>query len=418
MADAQPRLSSSSDGRAEAAPRVTQLAIPGFALDRVRVTRRSRLHTGARQSGERSQQPLIQTYLRRLASHGAAPNSVDAYCYQLRSLLRAAERWSGSAIELGELFRNVSVLGRALVDDRGGAEGERLSKWTLAQRRSAARSFASLMRPELVALLGEDPHTVLDRALRCVADRVGGGYRLTGGVPRGRGGRAPSADEVAAVIAEAGAAAGFAGARNRAFFGILAATGTRVNALRELDGAAYVELPTGKVRLFLPEKGKAERREVELGRTHADALREYAGAFNQHASRLGWRVRVQLGAPGPIWRNSGCGRWPYRDILATLRAACGAAGVLPFAPHALRRAFATDAASVLPRHIVAMAGGWQGLERLDDHYVRPRPQVIWEKLRPEGVAKDEETAGHVIDEATAALSRRFWVRRETSAPRS
>jgi hypothetical protein len=54
--------------------------------------------------------------------------------------------------------------------------------------------------------------------------------------------------------------------------------------------------------------------------------------------------------------------------------------VSDFTPHALRRAFATDAASLLPRHTVAQAGGWQGVERLDDHYVQPRPATILRKL--------------------------------------
>ncbi|MDQ3699840.1 MAG: site-specific integrase, partial [Chloroflexota bacterium] len=236
-----------------------------------------------------------------------------------------------------------------------------------------------------------------------VAERVGGGYRLTGRAPRRRGGRAPSADEIAAVLAVAEAEAGFEGARNRTFFGILAATGTRVNALLELDGTACVELPSGRMRLFLHEKGKAECREVELCSVHADALQEYAEAFNRHASRQGWRARVQIGEPESIWRNSGRGRWPYQGVLATLRAACAAAGVPPFTPHALRRAFATDAASVLPRHVVALAGGWQGLERLDDHYVRPRAPVIWEKLQPGEIVVEEETGGHVIGEAVAVL---------------
>ena len=52
----------------------------------------------------------------------------------------------------------------------------------------------------------------------------------------------------------------------------------------------------------------------------------------------------------------------------------------PTGRYVLRRAFATDATSVLPRHTVAQAGGWHGLERLDDHYVQPRGTTIREKL--------------------------------------
>ncbi len=403
VTDALPKSTPQSSRLAQAEIKVIQLAIPGLALNHVRLQHRSGSHTGTPQLSALSQDPLVQTYLRRLAARGAAPNSVAAYRYQLRFVLRAAERLTGRLIRMGDLFRDVSVLGRVLVDAKGGVEGECLSKWTLAQRRSAVRSFASLMHPELVPLLGEDPHMVLHRALRGMAERVGGGYRLTGGVPRRRGGRAPTADEIAAVLATAGQVPGFVGARNRALFGILAATGTRVNALRHLDGTDCVVLPSGRVRLFLHEKAKVERREVELSRAQADALREYAEEFNWHASRQGWQVRVRLGEPGAIWRNSDRGRWSYDDVRRTLQASCAAAGVPPFAPHALRRAFATEAASALPRHVVALAGGWRGLERLDDHYVRPHPPTIWAKLRSGEAVAGQEMDAHVVGEAVATL---------------
>lgn len=91
-------------------------------------------------------------------------------------------------------------------------------------------------------------------------------------------------------------------------------------------------------------------------------------------------MRVRLGEPGQVWRNSSRGRWSDTDIRAALRDGCSSAEVPGFTPHAFRRAFATDAASVLPRHIVARAGGWEGLERLDDHYVQPRVGAIRAKL--------------------------------------
>jgi integrase len=253
------------------------------------------------------------------------------------------------------------------------------------------------MRPELAARLGADSHEVVDRALRVVAVRVGTGYRLNGGAPRRRGGPAPTSADIAAVVKAAGRATSFRAARNQAFFTILAETGARINALRELDGADCVALPSGRLRLFLHEKGKAAPREVELSRDAADALRAYAVAFNVTAARDRWATRVHLGEAGPVWRNSGRGCWPYHDILATLRAACASAGVPAFRPHALRRTFATDSASVVPRHVVMQAGGWQGVERLDDHYVHPRPSTIWQKL-----AAEAERSGHLKEDANRA----------------
>jgi len=271
-------------------------------------------------------------------------------------------------------------LGRTLVDETAPTLGTRLSKWTLAQRRSAIRSFVTLMRPELLRLLGEEPNTRLDRALRAVAQRLGAGWRLTGGAPRRRGGRAPSAGQVGEVLVAVKRAPGYLGARNLAFFTILAETGARFNALRELDGADCIEMPSGRLRIFLHEKGKAAPREVELSRDATDRLRSYADAFNYVAAVRRWPARIRLGQPGTVWRNSSRGCWSGEDIRATLRAGCSAAEVPEITPHALRRAFATDAASVLPRHTVAQAGGWTGLDRLDDHYVQPRGEAIREKL--------------------------------------
>jgi len=298
-------------------------------------------------------------------------------------MLAIATRLTEQTMTSADLIQDEALLGCVLVHDIAPTLRTRASRWTLAQRRSAIRSFAALMRPELLVLLGEEPLDRVDRALRSVAERVGAGYRLNGGAPRRRGGRTPSATQIGDVVDAVGRAPGYLGTRNQAFFTILTETGARVNALRRLDGADCVEMPSGRLRLFLHEKGKAEPREIELSRDAAEALRTYIGAFNYHAAIRRWPVRVRLGELGPIWRNSPRGCWSYHDILETLRAGCAAAEVPPFTPHALRRAFATDAASVLPRHTVAQAGGWKGLERLDDHYVRPRSEIIRQKLAPQ-----------------------------------
>ena len=160
----------------------------------------------------------------------------------------------------------------------------------------------------------------------------------------------------------------------------MAESGTRVNALRTLDGAECFEMSSGRLRIFVHEKGKDEPREIELSREAAEEVRAYLEAFNYLAALRRWPARIVLGQPGPVWRNSARGCWSYDDILATLKAGCLAVEVSPFTPHDLRRAFATDASSVLPRHTVAQAGGWKGLERLDDHYVLPRGETVRKKL--------------------------------------
>lgn len=380
---------------------VTQLAIPGVCVNRVYPKRRTDKSAGVRQPVNGTEDSLVRPYLRRLGARGAAPNTAAAYAYQLATIVRAAARLGGQTVDLGQLFRDSVLLGRALANDVVPGRDARLSRWTMAQRRSAIRSFASLMRPELMQLLGDDPHMALDQSLRGVAERVGSGYRLAGGRPRHRVGHAPTPDEIAAVMAAAAGEPGFLGARNRAFLGILSATGARVNALRHLDGTDFVVLPSGRVRLHLHEKGKAEPRQVELDRVHADALLGYAESFNRHALRQGWRVRVSLGTSGAIWRNSDRGRWSYQSVRTSLTAACAKAGVPVFTPHDLRRALATDASSFLPRHTVALAGGWKGVERMDDHYVRPRVPTLWLKLQQVQERSDVERDETVV--AAAAV---------------
>jgi len=314
-----------------------------------------------------------------LSARGAARKGFEAYRYQVQFVLRLAECVVGQPVSIPELFANEALLGRVVVDDRG-VDGRQLSRWTVAQRRSAVRSVATLLRPELMASIGVDPHVRLDDALRRVAERVGSGYRLTGGAPRLRGGATPSMAQVVAIIDNASAEDGFAGARNAAFFSILASTGVRVNALRQLSCSDCVKVPSGRIRIFVHEKGKSKSRELELSHDESAALHTYADAYNTCAGVYEWSGRFHLGSPGLLWRGVGGHGWTYRDITATLARACEQANVGRLTPHAFRRAFASTAATVLPRHVVALAGGWQGLERLDNHYVHVAPDDVLRRL--------------------------------------
>jgi integrase len=336
-------------------------------------------------------------FARRLAATGTSPKTHKAYCWQMRQLLAAAHR--NGLDERGgltDLFQQVTLLGQALIDDQSSSHGV-LSSWTLAQRRAAVRSFARLMAPELRPILGVEPELVVIQALRAVAERVGAGYRLTGGTPRRRGGRAPTTTEVQAIIAAAGRAPGFKGRRNTAFFTLLHESGARVNALREIEGRDIYELPNGRLRVLLHAKGRHERREVEVSGQARQLLVAYLAAFNGRAAYAGRTERIGMGVAGPFWRSTRGQQWAYANVAETFDRACLAAGTYAFTCHALRRAFASDAASVLPRHVVAQAGGWQGLDRLDNHYIQPR---VWSIARKLGYgAKDTEQM--TPDEAAA-----------------
>jgi integrase len=323
---------------------------------------------------------LLASFRRRLAATGASRKAQQAYLFQMEQLVAAAHRHRLQPEQgLADMFRDAALLGLALVDDRA-AHGGTLSRWTLAQRRAAVRAFARLMAPDLRPALSIEPEEVVITALRRVAERVGGGYRLSGGAPRRRGGPAPTATEVQAIIATAASVGKFHGKRNRAFLTLLHETGTRANALRQIDGQDIIELPDGRLRLLLHAKGRRERREVEVSKYASQLLREYVGAFNGQAAYAGRPEHIGFGEAGPFWRSTWRQQWAYANVAGTFERACLASGSHAYSLHALRRGFASDAASRLPRHVVAAAGGWQGLARLDNHYVQPRMPTIAQKL--------------------------------------
>jgi integrase len=364
-----------------------QLSLPGFIAPGHRRTRRVPRSRRSRQPSQSpAGDPLVQAYLARLAARGVSTKGRDAYRYQLEVIARLAGGSEPQPDAMQDLFRAPERLGQVLVNDAALSDGRQLSKWTLAQRRSAIRSFATLMGPELRMLTGLDANAVLDQALRSVAIRIGGGYQLTGGAPRRRGNEVPPHDDIVSVLAALGESPGYVGLRDATFFSILLATGARVNALRTVDGAECVEMPSGRIRLFVHDKAGCEPRELELSHELSARVRSYIAAFNAHAAARRWTTRVAIGQPGALWRGSPRGRWSYRSVRETLDRACRSSGIPPFAPHAFRRAMATEAASVVPRHVVAQAGGWRGLERLDNHYIRPRVQHVEDKLdRSHGV---------------------------------
>ena len=322
--------------------------------------------------------PLLTLFEQRLAARARAA-TVSKYLWAIRDVLRLAERLRDGSGELLDLLNDTALLGRVFATDegRGGAVS---SRWTIAHRRTALRSLATLLKPELTEALGRDPDEVIREALRGVAERVAGGYRIVSGAPRQRGGSTPSGEEVEAILGALGRRAGWDGHRDRTFVLLLTRTASRVNALRTLDGTDCHVMPDGRVRLMLPNKNAREPHEVELDQESAAQLRLYVATYNRAMRIAGCPQRIVLGEPGPIWRGERGRCWPEAAMRRTLRRACQAAGGADYTPHAFRRFWATCATERLPRWEAALAGGWQGTERFDDHYVTPSRSQVWGKL--------------------------------------
>ena len=73
-----------------------------------------------------------------------APRSVLTYRWLRKAVLRVAKAARGQPLTLGELFALPDLLGLALTNDRN-PDGARISKSTLAHRRTAMRSVAILL---------------------------------------------------------------------------------------------------------------------------------------------------------------------------------------------------------------------------------------------------------------------------------
>ena len=302
--------------------------------------------------------------------------SMQTYRWLRKEMLACASAETGRRVVILDLFANPELLGRMLVSDRL-ANGRACSASTIAHRRTAIRSVATMLRPELQTALGCNPHETIRDALRCVAERRGGGYRIQGGTPRTQGGPTPTRDEVQAILAAMGRIAGWAGLRDRAFATLLGSTAARVTALRTLDAADCHVLPDDRVRIFLHQKNGRARHEVELDRA---ALRLYVFGFNETMQAAGRLDRIALRQPGPVWRTARGTQLPDRTMRAALRRACRLAGTRDYTPHAFRRAWATEAAAALPRWEAALGGGWRGTARFDASYVTPRRKAVWTKL--------------------------------------
>ena len=329
-------------------------------------------------AAEPATDPLETLYEQRLAAQ-REHRTVTTYRWLRRDMLRIAARISGRPLTLSQLLGDEALLGQVLVTDER-EDGRRCSKSVIAHRRTAIRSVATMLRPELQTALGRDPHDVIRDALRAVAERRGGGYRINAGTPHTRGGPTPNTQELRAIIAAMGTAGGWLGLRDRALATLLVGTAARVTALRTLDGADCHVLPDDRVRVLLHQKNARERHEVELGRASREALRLYVFAFNEAMRGTGWPDRIVLGEPGPIWRTERRAQMSDRALRNALRRACRVAGTQDYTPHAFRRAWATAASKTLPRWEGALGGGWHGTERFDASYVTPSRASVWRKL--------------------------------------
>lgn len=339
--------------------------------------------------------PSMELFAQRLQASGSSLETQKAFVWRVRHTLSAAHRLGFPATSnIVALFQDRAMLGRALVDDHS-YHVNRLSKSTLAQRRSAVRAFARHLAPELRPIVGSDPVLVVETALREVSQRVGSVYRSDVGAPRRRGGYVPSSEEVSFVLGQVAKAPRHFGLRNEVFFKLLYETGSRVNALRQLDCRDVFVMPGGRIRMQLHAKGQRTKREVELSNETAKLLLAYVDEFNAQATFAGGGPLIRVGQQGWLWRGKPwASRWSYNTVLSTLSDAVLAVGAHAFSPHALRRAFASEAASTLPRQVVAQAGGWRGRERMDDHYIQPRNRTILQKLAASGQwAMSEVTDG-------------------------
>ena len=375
----------------------TQLELPLNGLGEPRISTKMPKRTAKKSA---RQDELFHLYRRRTASR-LAPATVKKYTWTLEQCLRLAEKQVGHPVSVTDFLMDRSLLGYVCSTVERPCGGSPISAWTAAHRRTVLRSAAGALAPELRALGLVEPIQHVNRAIQEVAEKVGGGYRLPVGKPRHRGRPAPSASELDALLTNLGADEGWAGQRNVLFFGILAATGVRVRALLEIDGRDICLMGDGTVRLFLHDKASGGRFELELPCHFRDPLDAYFAAVNLSLVGRG-KGRVGFGKAGAVWRGPNGNQWSYAWIGRRLRAACQAARTPDYTPHSFRAYFATRATSIAPRRVAALAGGWRGTERMDDHYVGVPRDAIERKLARIGVSRPDRRESLPDRQAAAA----------------
>lgn len=340
----------------------------------------------------RHEEDSLEASFRVRVQHRYSPVTASQYLWVLHDLVRLATRLSGRKLSAVELLRNPDLLGRTLASGgRGRSEGQ-VSAWLASQRRSVIRSFARLMASELAANGIPNGEERITRALRCVSEPVGTGFRLPVGWPRGRGGPMPTNQEEHSLLKSMGSAPGWIGERNVAILLILARRGQRIGALLRLDGRDFHCLPNGKIRMVIRAKSSRVPAEITVPDDAKSYLERYAHEFNRWAALQGKPQRIGYGVCGPFWRANTGNHWTYDNWRRELRIACQQANTSHLTAHSFRRAFATNAVTAVSRSLAASAGNWTSPRRMDDHYVQPlnsRLQSLLGALQPHTVSSLE-----------------------------
>ena len=123
--------------------------------------------------------------------------------------------------------------------------------------------------------------------------------------------------------------------------------------------------------MLLHAKSSREPFELTLPAVATTMLEAYIDRFNAWARASASGQRVGFGVPGPIWRGSSRRPWRYSGWSRELADACTEASIPRFTAHGYRRAFASQATTLVPRSVAALAGNWTSPRRMDDHYVQP-----------------------------------------------
>ena len=347
-------------------PEQARFPDPIFAA--CRAPRRRRLRPTAPPTGP--QDVLLETFAIQ-SPHFFTLKTARQYRWALGDVLKLAAERRGCPVLLLELFEDQELLGSILTSTARAGGGPEVAGWTVPARRSAVFAAASVLGPELRRYGIADARAAVEAALRLHAVRIGSTYRLPKALARNYG-RGPTltAEELAALFEAAGNESGWLSDRDAALFQAMFFSGGRVNAVRDLDGAAIYREPDGGGRMLVHAKHPKDSGEFLIPAAVMERIDKYAAGFNSWAVARGLSVRVGVGVEGALWRSRRGRLLSYDEIRRQLTLACTGAGVRRITPHAFRHLFASLATEDNSRAASASAGGWAGPRLMDAHYVR------------------------------------------------
>lgn len=306
---------------------------------------------------EQDNETILEQFDRDTA--GDSGKTAKTYGSRIRAALRRAERRKGEPVALRDVISNPNEMVDFLTDSSPLRGNREASVDTMRGLRTAMKKFVSWAPPS--SELTRATYRDVLRQAQIRASKTRGTKRiLTPGRRKERfRGRPPTVAAIEAVLAVLFASPLEADRLVGELVRLLYLTGTRVTSVLALNRADLVRREDGVWIVRVTEKSHDNARFVPIPRKCRSLIDTWE----------------PLPPDVPLW-CSGSRRLTRAQAAAIIERACAVAGVVPFLPHDVRRAFASDVAPRLGAGGLQSAGNWSSQKTMERYvYRREQPDA-------------------------------------------